>query len=304
MNYRIEHKTTYEYSKPVSICQNEARLRPRNFQRQQCLLSKLEISPKPSDIRQREDFFGNRVTYFAIDTPHTVLSVSSTSEVEISAKSPSSKTDSPATKSPVGWDEVAQRLRVDLQEDMLDARQYTLNSPMVMRTRELQSYAERSFSQGRPIIEAVHELMERIYRDYTYDPHFTTLATPLSEVLKHRRGVCQDFAHLAIGCLRTQGLAAKYISGYIETLPPPGQEKLVGADASHAWFSVYVPENGWLDFDPTNNQMPMDQHITLAWGRDYSDVTPLKGIIFGGGEHDLNVQVTVENLTKKPEAGV
>jgi transglutaminase-like putative cysteine protease len=168
-----------------------------------------------------------------------------------------------------------------------------------MRTRELQSYAERSFAEGRPIVEAVYDLMERIHRDFTYDPHFTTLATPLSEVLKHRRGVCQDFAHLAIGCLRTQGLAAKYISGYIETLPPPGQEKLIGADASHAWFSVFVPDTGWLDFDPTNNQMPMDQHITLAWGRDYSDVTPLKGVIFGGGKHDLKVQVHVENLGKQ-----
>ena len=296
MNYRIEHKTIYEYSEPVSICQNEARLRPRNFARQQCVLSTLEISPKPTDLRQREDFFGNRVTYFAIEQPHTVLSVASTSEVNIAPKA--DKGESNVTP----WNEVVQALRSELQEDMLDARQYTLNSPMVMRTRELHSYAERSFAEGRPVVEAVYDLMERIHRDFTYDPHFTTLATPLSDVLKHRRGVCQDFAHLAIGCLRTQGLAAKYISGYIETLPPPGQEKLIGADASHAWFSVYVPEIGWLDFDPTNNQMPMDQHITLAWGRDYSDVTPLKGVIFGGGEHDLKVQVHVENLTHNAES--
>jgi transglutaminase-like putative cysteine protease len=293
MNYRVEHKTIYEYSEPVSICQNEARLRPRNFEKQQCILSKLEISPKPNDIRQREDFFGNRVTYFAIDQPHTVLCVASTSEINVAAFPNNIK----ANITP--WDEAVQRLRSDLQEDILVARQYTLNSPMVMRTRELQSYAERSFAEGRPIVEAVYDLMERIHRDFTYDPHFTTLATPLSEVLKHRRGVCQDFAHLAIGCLRTQGLAAKYISGYIETLPPPGQEKLIGADASHAWFSVFVPDTGWLDFDPTNNQMPMDQHITLAWGRDYSDVTPLKGVIFGGGKHDLKVQVHVENLGKQ-----
>jgi transglutaminase-like putative cysteine protease len=256
-------------------------------------LSKLEINPKPSDIRQREDFFGNRVTYFAIDQPHTVLSVASTSEINVAA----SPNNLSANTTP--WDEAVQRLRTDLQEDVLEARQYTLNSPMVMRTRELQSYAERSFADGRPIVEAVYDLMERIHRDFTYDPHFTTLATPLSEVLKHRRGVCQDFAHLAIGCLRTQGLAAKYISGYIETLPPPGQEKLIGADASHAWFSVFVPDTGWLDFDPTNNQMPMDQHITLAWGRDYSDVTPLKGVIFGGGGHEVKVQVHVENLNKQ-----
>ncbi|MCG6969882.1 MAG: transglutaminase family protein [Gammaproteobacteria bacterium] len=298
MNYLVQHKTIYEYSKPVSICQNEARLRPRNFEKQQCSLSKLEINPKPSDIRQREDFFGNRVTYFAIDQPHTVLTVTSSSEVEVAAISANKE----KSKSPK-WDEVAKRMRSDLQEDILEARQYTLNSPMVMRTRELQAYAERSFAEGRPVVEAVHDLMERIHRDFTYDPHFTTLATPLSDVLKHRRGVCQDFAHLAIGCLRAQGLAAKYISGYLETLPPPGQEKLVGADASHAWFSVYVPDSGWLDFDPTNNQMPMDQHITLAWGRDYSDVTPLKGIIFGGGKHELKVQVNVENLSAEKSIG-
>ncbi len=291
MNYRVEHKTIYEYSEPVSICHNEARLRPRNFEKQQCTLSTLEISPKPTDIRQREDFFGNRVTYFAIEQPHTVLSVASTSDVSTGTSANNIKDNI------TPWDEVVQKLRTDLQEDILEARQYTLNSPMVMRTRELQSYAERTFAEGRPVIEAVYDLMERIHRDFTYDPHFTTLATPLSDVLKHRRGVCQDFAHLAIGCLRTQGLAAKYISGYIETLPPPGQEKLIGADASHAWFSVFVPDIGWLDFDPTNNQMPMDQHITLAWGRDYSDVTPLKGVIFGGGKHDLKVQVHVENLS-------
>lgn len=293
MNYLVEHKTIYEYAEPVSVCHNEARLRPRNFERQQCTLSKLEINPKPSDIRQREDFFGNRVTYFAIDQPHTVLSVISTSEVDVGASVNNVKTNTTV------WNEVVRRLRSDLQEDILEARQYTLNSPMVMRSRELQAYAERSFPEGRPVVEAVYDLMERIHRDFTYDPHFTTLATPLSEVLKHRRGVCQDFAHLAIGCLRTQGLAAKYISGYLETLPPPGQEKLVGADASHAWFSVYVPDTGWLDFDPTNNQMPMDQHITLGWGRDYSDVTPLKGVIFGGGKHDLKVQVNVQNLSEQ-----
>lgn len=296
MNYLVEHKTVYDYGEPVSVCQNEARLRPRNFERQQCTLSKLEINPKPSDIRQREDFFGNRVTYFAIDQPHTVLSVVSTSEVDVAACANDIKSNTTA------WDKVVRRLRSDRQEDILVARQYTLNSPMVMRSRELQTYAERSFAEGRPVVEAVHDLMERIHRDFTYDPHFTTLATPLSDVLKHRRGVCQDFAHLAIGCLRAQGLAAKYISGYLETLPPPGQEKLVGADASHAWFSVYVPETGWLDFDPTNNQMPMDQHITLAWGRDYSDVTPLKGVIFGGGKHDLKVQVNVQNLSEQQVA--
>jgi transglutaminase-like putative cysteine protease len=154
-----------------------------------------------------------------------------------------------------------------------------------------------SFSAGRPLLEAVHDLMRRIHRDFTYDPHFSSIATPLQQVLAHRRGVCQDFAHLAIACLRSQGLAARYVSGYLETLPPPGGEKLVGADASHAWFGVYVPYQGWVDFDPTNDQVLADRHITAAWGRDYADVAPLKGVLFGGGsEHRLTVEVDVERL--------
>ncbi len=138
--------------------------------------------------------------------------------------------------------------------------------------------------------------MVRVHRDFRYDPEFTTLSTPLADVLAHRRGVCQDFAHLAIGCLRSQGLAARYVSGYIETLPPPGKPRLIGADASHAWFSVYVPDCGWVDFDPTNNQLPESRHITVAWGRDYADVTPLKGVIFGGGQMQLTVSVDVLDL--------
>ncbi|HQT25374.1 MAG TPA: transglutaminase family protein, partial [Burkholderiales bacterium] len=182
------------------------------------------------------------------------------------------------------------------QLDVPDALQYALDSPFVMTSSELMAYAGPSFTPGRPLLEAVQDLMQRIHADFTYDPGFTTLATPLSEVLAHRRGVCQDFAHLAIGCLRSRGLAARYVSGYIETLPFPGKEKLVGADASHAWFSVYMPELGWMDFDPTNNQIPADRHIVVAWGRDYGDVTPLKGVIFGGGDHELAVSVEVRNM--------
>ena len=160
----------------------------------------------------------------------------------------------------------------------------------------MRDYAIPSFPVGRPIVDAVDDLVKRIHRDFTYDPQFTTIATPLLDVLKHRRGVCQDFAHVAIACLRSLGLAARYVSGYIETIPPAGQARLVGADASHAWFSLYVPEWGWLDFDPTNNQMASDQHIILAVGRDYQDVTPLKGVLFGGGKHQLDVSVDVERL--------
>jgi len=179
---------------------------------------------------------------------------------------------------------------------VLDAKQYVLDSPMVTTTQELADYARASFLPGRPLVDVVSDLMQRIYTDFTYDPAFTTIATPLSTVLAHRRGVCQDFAHLAIGCLRSFGLSARYISGYVETLPEPGKPRLIGADASHAWFAVYLPGVGWLDFDPTNNKLPYDQHITLAWGRDYADVTPLKGIAFGGGQHTLSVSVDVLRL--------
>ena len=196
----------------------------------------------------------------------------------------------------MAWELVAQRLQSDRTAEVLDALQYTLDSPMIESNEKLAAYARHSLLPGRPLLQAVNELMQRIFADFTYDPEFSSIATPLSEVLKHKRGVCQDFAHLAIACLRSQGLAARYVSGYIETLPAPGKERLVGADASHAWFSVYLPDAGWIDFDPTNNQMPIDKHITVAWGRDFSDVTPLKGIAFGGGQHKLHVSVDVRNL--------
>ena len=193
----------------------------------------------------------------------------------------------------LAWEEVRQRLQTDLDSEILELRQYILDSPMVPTMPDLRTYAERSFSKGRPLLEAVEDLTTRLYADFTYDPNFTTIATPLTDVIQHRRGVCQDFAHLGIGCLRALGLAARYVSGYIETDPPPDQEPLAGADASHAWFSVYLPQMGWVDSDPTNNQIPTDQHITIAWGRDYSDVTPLKGIMFGSGTHELSVSVDV-----------
>lgn len=291
MKYRVQHTTVYHYADIVSMCHNEARLMPINTYAQNCVSSKLIIEPSPADYRERNDFFGNKVSYFAIQQPHRNLTVTALSEVHTNiAQRELDKSEAIACK------DVATHLRTQMDAESLDARQYVLNSPMVAADRELEEYAQRSFARNRPVIDAVYDLMERIHRDFVYDPGFTTLATPLQEVLKHRRGVCQDFAHLAIGCIRSQGMAARYASGYIETHPPPGQSKLIGADASHAWFSVYVPGLGWVDFDPTNNQMPMDKHITVAIGRDYADVTPLKGVIFGGGEHELDVSVDITNL--------
>jgi transglutaminase-like putative cysteine protease len=310
VKYQITHTTCYYYSQPVGLCQNEARLQPRIFWRQQCHNSRFDIKPTPMDFSERIDFFGNRVAYFAIQQPHTQLIVTAISEVTIFPRQNNLDLFNQMTweqvrnllqETPVQGQSQSQQGQLQLQNqdqalEILDARQYVLDSPMVTITPELVDYAQSSFLPNRTLVDVVHNLMQRIYKDFTYDPAFTTIATPLSEVLTFRRGVCQDFAHLAIGCLRANGIAARYISGYVETLPTPGKQRLVGADASHAWFSVYIPGTGWLDFDPTNNTVPLDQHITLAWGRDYADVTPLKGIAFGGGQHTLSVSVDVLRL--------
>ena len=291
MKYKVTHITTYKYSDAVGLCHNEARLKPVNTLTQQCMDSQITIEPPPSDFHERTDFFGNRVAYFSIHENHNTLRVTSVSDVDTSS-APRNLDD----YNTMTWEDVAAHIANHRDDETLDARQYTLNSPLIIANQEMVGYAERSFLDGRLILDAVQDLMERIHRDFTYDPHFSNIATPLLDVLKERRGVCQDFAHLAIGCIRSMGLAARYVSGYIETLPPEGEEKLIGADASHAWYSVYIPNMGWIDFDPTNNQITMDQHITVAIGRDYHDVTPLKGVIFGGGTHKLDVSVDVRKV--------
>ncbi len=312
MKYRITHSTLYQYSQLVGLCQNEARLQPRDFWRQQCQNSRFDISPDPSDFQERKDFFGNRVAYFAIQQAHQRLMVTAVSEVTLFPKQ--SRDD---LTNLTAWEHVRDQLQEgpgqtqaqtqtlhgqsqsqqqSQDNEMLDAKLFLLDSPMVITSAELADYAQSSFLPNRPLVHVVTDLMQRIHSDFIYDPSSTTIATPLSDVLRFRRGVCQDFAHLAIACLRSFGIAARYVSGYVETQPEPGRQRLVGADASHAWFSVYVPGSGWLDFDPTNNKLPFDQHITLAWGRDYTDVTPLKGIAFGGGQHTLSVSVDVLRL--------
>jgi transglutaminase-like putative cysteine protease len=291
MRYRVTHTTTYRYQQTVGLSYNEVRMQPRPCPNQLLLSSNLQIRPLPCDYRTRTDFFGNQVAWFSIREPHQEFVVTASSEVQIFPQ-PVQLDFSHG----MSWEAVKEALWNDRSEPMLEARQYALDSPFISADADLAGYAQASFTPGKALIEAIHDLMQRIHRDFTFDPEFTNLATPLATVLQHRRGVCQDFAHLAIGCVRSQGLAARYVSGYIETLPPPGKKKLVGADASHAWFSVYLPDLGWMDFDPTNNQLPGDRHIIVAWGRDYSDVTPLKGVIFGGQNHELKVAVEVENL--------
>jgi len=291
MRYRVTHSTQYLYSEPVGLCRNQACLLPRETSRQKCHSSALEIEPGPADLRERTDGFGNRVSHFAIQDSHEKLQVTAISEVSVR-----SDPDIVASANQTSW-ESASKKTVDNRTAMnLAALPFLYDSPLFNNSPQLADYAKPSFTPDRPLVDAVSDLMQRIYHDFTYEPGVTNISTPLSEVLSSRRGVCQDFAHLGVGCLRSIGLAARYVSGYIETLPPPGQQRLVGADASHAWFSVYAAEVGWIDFDPTNNQLPGEQHITVGWGRDFSDVSPLRGIALGGGKHKVAVSVDVARL--------
>jgi transglutaminase-like putative cysteine protease len=292
MIYRVVHKTEYFYSGTIGQCHNLAHLRPRDLPGQQCLEHRLEIDPLPVDYAEYEDFFGNQASYFSIQQPHQTLSVVARSEIHLEEE-----VEQLPLYYDLAWDEVRARLANPQDAQLREHRQYALDSPLAAASPVLSGYAEVSFPPGRPLLEAVQDLMQRIHREFIYDPGFSTVSTPLEDVLASRRGVCQDFAHLAIACLRSLGLAARYVSGYLETVPLPGQEKLQGADDSHAWFSVFLPERGWMDFDPTNNQIPQYQHITTAWGRDFGDVTPLKGVIYGGDPgHHLRVSVDVERL--------
>jgi transglutaminase-like putative cysteine protease len=292
MRFQITHTTEYRYSIQVGRCYNLAHMVPRDTNRQTCTQHQLQVSPNPAHTHKHQDYFGNSAFYFAIQKNHSELCITAESKVEMRELS-----RTPGLALGLTCGEVLSRMRASTDPDSLLAREYVLDSPMIRAFDALRDYAAPSLRAERPFIEAVQELSERIHRDFTYDPGFTTVATPLQEVLQHKRGVCQDFAHFAIGCLRASGYAARYVSGYLETLPPPGKEKLIGADATHAWLAVYSPEEGWFEFDPTNNKMATEQHIVTAWGRDYSDVTPLRGVIFGGGDkHKLSVAVTVQRL--------
>jgi transglutaminase-like putative cysteine protease len=290
MNYRITHITQYIYHGKVSVCHNETRLTPRNLPGQVCSNCILSVDPWPRVIAERSDFFGNTVHYFSIENPQSELKVTAVSHVRRIQEN--YQLGIPETLS---WEGAREELRNN-PAPYTEERQYLFESPLLRSSEEIESYAFRSFTVGRPVFEAVHDLMSRIYKDFDFVPGFTNVSTRISEVLKGRKGVCQDFAHLGIACLRSMGLPARYVSGYIETVPPPGTPRLMGADASHAWFSVFIPHAGWLDFDPTNNQMINSKYITIAYGRDYSDVVPLKGVIFSSGGHELNISVDVLNL--------
>lgn len=291
MNYRIRHQTAYQYSEPTAVSYNEVRLCPRTINAQLLISKTITVDPMPTELRERVDYFGNPIWFFSISQPHKALTVTVESHVRI--QNHSGTLD--LSRSPA-WEVARDQLQTTADADTISASEFSMNSLLIKAAPELNAYAVASFTPGRPLMAAVYDLMQRIYHDFEFKPGFTDTSTPLAEVLEHRRGVCQDFAQLAIGCLRSMGFPARYVSGYIETLPPPGKEKLKGADASHAWFSAYIPGYGWLDFDPTNNQIPSNQHIIVAYGRDFSDVTPIKGVIFSAGKHKLSVSVDVERM--------
>jgi transglutaminase-like putative cysteine protease len=289
VKYTIQHKTAYTYLEPVSLCHNIARLVPRNTGEQICKNTSIQITPQPDRINEYEDFFGNKVIYFSIEKEHYELTVHVTSEVE--------RNVSGQIKMHMYGNATLEDLNREMQNpkmDSMDIKQYIFDTPMTGWNEDILKYALKSFPPGKSVFEGAEDLTQRIYKDFEYKPGYTTIATPLSEVMKDRKGVCQDFAHLAISCMRSMGLPARYVSGYIETLSPEGVEKLIGTDASHAWFSVYIPDMGWTDFDPTNNCLVSDQHITIGWGRDYADIAPLEGIILSSGSHELTVSVDVK----------
>jgi transglutaminase-like putative cysteine protease len=289
MAYEVTHRTEYRYPSTVSSSFGEIIMLPRDLPGQACVRSELVIDPAPHDLRQRIDFFGNRVAYFAVLAPHTRLSVTATSLVRVHGRLAEA---APALE--IGWEQARDQLRADTVGELLEARQFVLDSPLVTLSEQLAEYAAQSFPPGQPVLAAVTDLASRIYRDFEFLPGATEVKTTIDEVFARRAGVCQDFAHVAIGCLRSLGLAARYVSGYLETRPPPGKARIAGADVSHAWVSAFVPGAGWVDVDPTNDQLVNDRYVTTAWGRDYTDVPPLKGVIFTEGDvQDLRVSVDV-----------
>jgi transglutaminase-like putative cysteine protease len=283
--YRVRHLTRYHYEAPVTACLNLARLTPRETAHQQVEAHQLVIDPRPDDQRMHVDVHGNTTTYFSIDTPHDVLAVRADSTVVVDA------CEVPAAGR--AWELSVVPARV-AAGDPADLADFVLPSRLVPDLAAVGDLARPSFGPNRPGVEAVLDLLERLHAAMDFDPGVTSVSTPLSDVVESRRGVCQDFAHLMVGALRSVGLAARYVSGYLETDPPEGEPKLTGADASHAWCSVWLRDLGWLDLDPTNGTVPSDRHLTLAWGRDYADVRPLSGVLFSGGSgQELTVEVDV-----------
>ncbi len=287
MKYKILHTTLYQYSDTASLSHNELFLTPRNTPVQNCIENTITLSPVPSAISSRKDYFGNTATTTTIEVPHTVLEITAASRVDLSPAAMILPDQTPA------WEEVKAAVWQHQTPEDLDAFQFVFASPMIPVDDRYAEWARDLFQPGTPVLKAALDLTQKVFTEFKYDPQATSTTTPVEAAFDIKRGVCQDFAHIEIACLRSLGLCARYVSGYLHTLPPPGKPKLTGADASHAWLALYIPGMGWVDLDPTNNVIPVDQHLTLAWGRDYSDVTPVKGTVLGGGQHLLSVTVDV-----------
>jgi transglutaminase-like putative cysteine protease len=287
VRYSVEHVTRYAHQAEVSTSMHVAYLRPRTLPYQQVLDHALAVTPDSVNHHARTDYFGNTSEHFAVVTPYTGLSVTGRCRVEMTTR------PMPDTDASVAWESVREAFAFRPGVEDIGVAEFCYPSPYVTMPPELAAYAADSFPPGCSVVDGAIDLMRRIHREFVFDPTATSVATPVTRVLSRRRGVCQDFAHLQIGCLRSLGLPARYVSGYLVTDPPPGQPRLVGADASHAWLSVYCPRLGWVDLDPTNDVVPDDRHITLAWGRDYGDVSPLRGVVLGGGDQVLHVGVSV-----------
>jgi transglutaminase-like putative cysteine protease len=292
MNYCVRHETVYEYSDPVSVSHHILRLTPRDLPGQIRQHSRIVITPAPNvRFATHLDYFGNSVTSFSLQEPHEQLTVEAISRLEVHPPPVPEFSRSPP------WQTVRDSLWCNRTEEGLNAYQFVFDSRRVYARPELADYARESFPEDCPLLEAVLSLTGRIYRDFRFDTKATEVTTPVETFFEKRRGVCQDFSHLQIACLRSLGLPARYVSGYLRTAPPEGKPRLVGSDASHAWCSAWSPGTGWVDFDPTNNCIPTDGHITVAWGRDYSDVSPIHGVLLGGARHTIDVAVDVLPVT-------
>jgi transglutaminase-like putative cysteine protease len=288
MKYKLIHKTEYRYEEAVNNYHSLLCLTPRTLPRQLCQDFTIQVTPEPAEIVERLDFYGNIVHYFSLHTSHKTLTVLTSGIVGCLTETTGTAPPSPE----ITCAEARERFLTDrsLKVSLLE---FTLPSRLIKWDDEIKAFAEDCFEDGKPLYDCVESLSRKIFTEFDFVSDFTTIHTPIKEVLAAKKGVCQDFSHLAIACIRSFGFAARYVSGYLETMPPPGKTKMQGSDASHAWISVFIPDYGWCDFDPTNNLVPGERHITTAWGRDYSDVPPLKGIIFSYGKHVLKVEVDV-----------
>lgn len=292
VRYRVRHANLYRYGREIMLAHHQLHLAPRLVPRQHVLAHGLAIDPGAAVIGEHADLFGNPTTYLEMHEPHLTLSIESSFDVDVAAVNPEpGRFDTP-------WEWLRDRLAEPAGPAERSAAPFAFDSPMIVGDSELAAFAQTSFTPGRGIGDAAMDLTKRIFEEFRFDATATTIATPIADVLANRRGVCQDFAHLAIGCLRSLGLAARYVSGYLRTIPPPGRPRSIGSDVSHAWLSVWCGGEDWLDFDPTNGRSQSSDLITLAWGRDYGDVSPTRGVILGSSIQYLSVSVDVETLSE------